>query len=121
MARMYEVSTPMLGRAVFEFAFVRYLESIGYHHMRAGDWAGGQTSHEFRQGDDLVALSIVPEGHRDCRIAIESDTVWRRPSGRGREREDAVAGQSPAGCLPGGPRRLEGAASGGKWKTQLTQ
>ena len=75
MARMYEVSTPMLGRAVFELAFVRYLESIGYHHMRAGDWAGGQTSHEFRRGDDLVALSIVPEGHRDCRIVVESDTV----------------------------------------------
>ena len=75
MAQMYEVSTPMLGRAVFELAFVRYLESIGYHHMRAGDWAGGQISHEFRRGDDLVALSIVPEGHRDCRIAVESDTV----------------------------------------------
>ena len=75
MARMYEVSTPMLGRAVFELAFVRYLESIGYHHMRAGDWAGGQTSHEFRRGDDLVALSIVPEGHPDCRTVVESDTV----------------------------------------------
>jgi hypothetical protein len=75
MAHMYEVNTPMLGRAVFELAFVRYLEGIGYHHMRAGDWAGGQTSHEFRRGDEFVALSIVPEGHRDCRIAVESDTV----------------------------------------------
>jgi hypothetical protein len=79
MAHMYEVNTPMLGRAVFEFAFVRYLESIGYHHMRAGDWAGGQTSHEFRRGDELVALSIASEGHVDCRIVVESDTVPVEP------------------------------------------
>ena len=79
MAHMYEVSTPMLGRAVFELAFVRYLESIGYHHLRAGGWAGSQTSHEFRRGDELVALSIVAESHGDCRIAVESDTVAVEP------------------------------------------
>ena len=75
MAYVYEVSTPMLGRAVFELAFVRYLESIGYHHLRAGEWAGGKTSHEFRRADDLVAVSIAAEGQQDCRMTVESDTV----------------------------------------------
>ena len=79
MAYRYEVSSPLLGRAVFELAFVRYLESIGYHHLKAGDWAGGTTTHELRRGDELVALSIAAEGQRDCRIAVESDTVPVEP------------------------------------------
>ena len=127
----------MLGRAVFELAFVRYLESIGYHHLRAGGLAGSQTSHEFQRGDEFVALAIVAEGQGDCHIVVESDTVpgraarrrgldggagrlaagvRQRPERRGREGEDAVAGQSLAGRLPGRPSRIEGAVTGGKWK-----
>ena len=79
MAHVYEVSTPMLGRAVFELAFVRYLESIGYHHLRAGGLAGSQTSHEFQRGDEFVALAIVAEGQGDCHIVVESDTVPVEP------------------------------------------
>ena len=79
MSHIYDVSTPMLGRAVFELAFVRYLESIGYHHLRAVGWPGSQVSHEFRRADDLVALSIASEGHADCRITVESETVPVEP------------------------------------------
>ena len=79
MPYVYEVSTPTLGRAVFELAFVRYLESIGYHHLRAGEWAGGTITHEFRRNGDLVALSIVTTGQHDCRITVESDTVPVEP------------------------------------------
>lgn len=79
MAYAYEVSTPLLGRAVFELAFVRYLESIGYHHLRAGEWSGGKTTHEFRRNGGLVALSIVTGGQHDCRITVESDTIPVEP------------------------------------------
>ena len=79
MTYVYEVSTPTLGRAVFELAFVRYLESIGYHHLRAGEWAGGKTTHEFRRNGGLVALSIVTIGQHDCRITVESDSVPVEP------------------------------------------
>ncbi len=75
MAYAYEVSTPTLGRALFELAFVRYLENIGYHHLRAGEWAGAKTTHEFRRNGAFVALSIVTRGQHDCRITVESDTV----------------------------------------------
>ncbi len=79
MAHAYEVTAPLLGRALFELAFVRYLEGLGYHHMRIGGWSGSETTHEFRRDDDLVALSIVAEGQGDCEIAVYSDTVAVEP------------------------------------------
>ena len=137
MAHVYEVSTPMLGRAVFELAFVRYLESIGYHHLRAGGLAGSQTSHEFQRGDEFVALAIVSEGQGDCHIVVESDTVpveslivevltegladslqvFGNALNVGDEKvEGAVAGQSLAGRLPGAPSPHRGSRYRREWK-----
>jgi len=79
MAHAYEVTVPMPDRALFELAFVRYLEGLGYHHMSVGGWSGGENSHEFRRGDDIVGLSIVSEGQRDCGIVIQSETVEIEP------------------------------------------
>jgi hypothetical protein len=79
MAHAYEVTAPMPDRALFELAFVRYLESLGYHHMSVGGWSGGKNSHEFRRGDDIVGLSIVSEGQSDCGIVVQSETVEIEP------------------------------------------
>ena len=73
MAHAYEVTAPMPDRALFELAFVRYLESLGYHHMsvKVGDENDGAlrfyTRRDFaeqeRQGAYLALQKQINKDH----------------------------------------------------------
>ena len=79
MTYSYEVSVPLAGRALFELAFLRHLEGLGFDHMSVGGWLGEDTSHEFQRGDDLISLFITAEGGGDCHVAVQSETVPVEP------------------------------------------
>ena len=79
MAYSYEVSVATGHRELFEVAMVRYLEDRGFAHMRVGGWPGTGTSHEFRRGDDLISLSILPDGQSLFRLIVDSESVPAEP------------------------------------------
>ena len=62
MAYAYETVIPSAGLDLFEEAFCRYMESLGFARMSIGGRLGAQTSHEFQRDDDLVSLSVHRHG-----------------------------------------------------------
>ena len=73
MAHTYEAVISAAGRELFQAAFIRYMEDLGFEHMPAHGRLGGVTSHEFRRKDQSITLTVADFLEPFCETLSEGD------------------------------------------------
>ena len=75
MANTFEATIPNHFASIFERGFCDYMMRLGYDRMSVGGRLGLRSMHEFRQGDDTVSLSQLPQGQGYTSVSLRSETL----------------------------------------------
>ncbi len=75
MANTFEATIPNHFASIFERGFCDYMMRLGYDRMSLGGRLGLRSMHEFRQGDDTVSLSQLPQGQGYTSVSLRSETL----------------------------------------------
>ena len=104
MAHTYEARVSASGMKLFRDALVKYLGSSGFAHMSIGGRLGAHSGHEFRRGDKLISLNVIPEGQSRFRLVVQSETLPVEPTILAAVSEAVAEFLRPFGeALPDGP------------------
>ena len=75
MANTFEATIPNHFASIFERGFCDYMMRLGYDRMSLGGRLGLRSMHEFRQGNDTVSLSQLPQGQGYTSVSLRSETL----------------------------------------------
>ena len=75
MANTFETTIPNHFVTIFERGFCDYMMRLGYDRMSLGGRLGLRSMHEFRQGDDTLSLSQLPQGQGYTSVRLHSETL----------------------------------------------
>ena len=75
MANTFEATIPNHFASIFERGSCDYMMRLGYDRMSVGGRLGLRSMHEFRQGDDTVSLSQLPQGQGYTSVSLRSETL----------------------------------------------